>query len=85
MKNLLSLSKLLLILTITTFSLTLYAEGDEEGIFKRWIESENAAVSAVKFQQYNDLCGSYHFSYQPGLLPAVSWESIMNQLHNHFG
>lgn len=85
MKNLLTLSKLLLILTMTAFSLTVYADGDEAGIFKLWIESKNAGVSTVKFQQYNDLCGSCHFAYQPGLLPALSWENIMNQLDNHFG
>ncbi len=30
-------------------------------------------------------CGSCHFPYQPGLLPARSWQRIMANLHDHFG
>lgn len=85
MRTLLITLKLILFLLTTTFSFSVYADGDEEGIFKRWLESKNAGISAVKFQQYNDLCGSCHFPYQPGLLPGVSWEKIMTNLDSHFG
>jgi hypothetical protein len=34
---------------------------------------------------YASECGSCHFAYQPGLLPARSWRSIMSNLHDHFG
>ncbi len=30
-------------------------------------------------------CGSCHFAYQPGLLPAASWKKIMSSLDDHFG
>ena len=37
----------------------------------------------------NDLyvreCGSCHFAYQPGWLPAASWKKIMDGLSDHFG
>ena len=85
MRTLLITLKLTLILSIITFSFPIYADGDEEGIFKRWIETKNAGISSIKLQQYNDLCGSCHFPYQPGLLPGVSWEKIMNSLNSHFG
>ena len=85
MKTLLITLKLIAILLTMTFSFSVSADGDEEGIFKRWFESKNAGISAVKFQQYNDLCGSCHFPYQPGLLPGISWEKMMNNLDEHFG
>ena len=30
-------------------------------------------------------CGSCHFAYSPGLLPARSWELQMKRLESHFG
>jgi hypothetical protein len=30
-------------------------------------------------------CGSCHFAYSPGLLPARSWELQMQRLNSHFG
>jgi hypothetical protein len=30
-------------------------------------------------------CGSCHFAYSPGLLPARSWELHMRRLEKHFG
>jgi len=37
--------------------------------------------------QYLKECGECHFAYQPGLLPARSWDQMMaaNELKNHFG
>lgn len=44
-------------------------------------------VSPVTNKQYKDECGSCHFAYQPGLLPAKSWEKLLNEkaLADHFG
>jgi len=30
-------------------------------------------------------CGECHMPYQPGLLPAASWNRIMDGLNDHFG
>lgn len=30
-------------------------------------------------------CGQCHMAFQPGLLPAASWERMMGNLANHFG
>ncbi len=30
-------------------------------------------------------CGACHMAFQPGFLPANSWELIMDDLGNHFG
>jgi Dihaem cytochrome c len=34
---------------------------------------------------YTENCGTCHFAYQPGLLPAGSWEKIIAGLSDHFG
>src|SRR3989338_8951818 len=44
-------------------------------------------VKPVSDKQYQDECGECHFAYQPGLLPAKSWEKLLNAeaLRDHFG
>jgi hypothetical protein len=44
-----------------------------------------ADVAPVTNAEYQTECGSCHFAYQPGLLPAGSWQKIMTGLDNHFG
>lgn len=39
----------------------------------------------VKYALYQEECGSCHFAYQPGLLPAASWWKLMDGLADHFG
>ena len=39
----------------------------------------------VTNQTYRSTCGGCHFLYPPELLPAASWEKIINQLNKHFG
>ncbi len=34
---------------------------------------------------YTEECGACHFPYQPGLLPARSWQRLMGGLDDHFG
>jgi hypothetical protein len=34
---------------------------------------------------YREECGSCHMAFQPGLLPARSWQRIMDGLQDHFG
>ena len=34
---------------------------------------------------YTESCGSCHFAYQPGLLPARSWDRMLKGLSDHFG
>lgn len=50
--------------------------------FKRMKE-----VAPVSDATYNKECGSCHFPYQPGLLPAASWQKLLDAkaLEDHFG
>ena len=41
-------------------------------------------VAPVNNQLYIKECGSCHFPYQPGLLPANSWKKMMVNLDKHF-
>lgn len=41
-------------------------------------------VKPVDNKIYKLECSACHFAYQPGLLPASSWNKMMNNLENHF-
>lgn len=42
-------------------------------------------IAPVANPQYRALCGECHMAYQPGLLPAASWQRVMDGLADHFG
>jgi cytochrome c553 len=42
-------------------------------------------VEPVTNADYRNECGACHFAYQPGLLPARSWQALMTGLDQHFG
>ncbi|MES9899180.1 MAG: diheme cytochrome c [Sedimenticola sp.] len=48
-------------------------------------KSVKRGVAPVNNPQYREECGSCHFAYQPGLLPARSWKRVMAGLEDHFG
>ena len=58
----------------------LYAD-DHNYFFK----NSNSGVMPVKDQTYINECGSCHFAFQAGLLPARSWDKMMQNLDDHFG
>lgn len=47
--------------------------------------SRGPDVNPVKNELYKSECGSCHFAYQPGLMPAQSWKKLMGSLADHFG
>jgi hypothetical protein len=46
---------------------------------------EGVRVAAVKDPVVIKECGACHMAYQPGFLPARSWEKLMSGLKDHFG
>lgn len=54
-----------------------------EGFFRQYF-GKKLDVAPVKNTTYKEECGSCHFAYQPGLLPARSWQKMMGDLENHF-
>ncbi|MBM9515009.1 diheme cytochrome c [Desulfobulbus marinus] len=45
---------------------------------------ERESFSSITNEIYKQECSACHFNYHPGLLPAVSWEKIINTLPAHF-
>jgi hypothetical protein len=64
-----------------------YAAAEET--FGGWLLnfSRQKGVKPVTNRVYLEECGGCHFAYQPGLLPARSWDALLNQeaLRKHFG
>ncbi len=69
-------------LIVLSFSGISHAEGVFGGLFGG---ERSPGVAPVENQTYIDECGGCHFPYQPGLLPARSWEKLMSSLDDHFG
>lgn len=60
-------------------------EYEEHHGFRHWIGESKPVIAGVQSKLYATECGSCHFAYQPGMLPAASWERIMTGLEDHFG
>ncbi len=64
-----------------------YAGAEED--FLGWLLNfhRQKNVKPVSDKQYLEECGACHFAYQPGLLPAKSWEVLLtaDALRKHFG
>ncbi len=61
-----------------------YEENEDDDKHKAGFFS-SLDVAPAKNALYREECGSCHFAYQPGLLPARSWQKMMGQLDDHFG
>ncbi len=65
------------------------ALGDDDdrhgGWWSRVWHEARVDVAPVDNALYRDECGSCHLAYPPGLLPARSWQAVMNRLDRHFG
>ena len=60
-----------------------------EDSFAEWLFSfqRTKEVKPVDNKRYQEECGSCHYAYPPGLMPARSWERLLTAeaLHSHFG
>lgn len=66
-------------------SSAVFSADNKPGFFSSLISGSKApGVAPAKNPQYLEECGSCHFPYQPGLLPARSWTKVMVGLENHF-
>lgn len=82
MKSKTTIFSTLLGISLISFSGMTYAEGFFGELFSG---KKSPGVAPVENQTYIDECGGCHFPYQPGLLPARSWEKLMSSLDDHFG
>jgi nitrate reductase cytochrome c-type subunit len=84
--------KIAALLAVTLLTGSVYASAAEYSLdndFLSWLFDfqRTKGVKPVSDKQYQEECGACHFAYQPGLLPAKSWEALLNEkaLRNHFG
>ena len=63
---------------------SLLATAANDRFFKEKPGSTNGFLAATD-ATYVKECGSCHFPYSPGLLPARSWELHMTRMEKHFG
>jgi hypothetical protein len=79
--------RMIALLALPLFLGSASAMADDD--FWSWLGtfSHTSGVAPVYNKQYQEECGSCHFAYQPGLLPAKSWEKLLTAegLHDHFG
>ena len=70
-------------------ALVAYVPSAQAESFVSWLLEfkRTKEVKPVTDKQYQDECVECHYAYQPGLLPARSWEKLLNAeaLHDHFG
>ncbi len=82
---------LLLVAGVLLAANTLYADDDHEreeeghGFLARWFSDSDPRTGTAQQHFYVEGCGGCHFPYQPGFLPARSWQKIMSGLEDHFG
>jgi hypothetical protein len=73
-----------IVMGLLVASSLVFSDDDEHEGKGLWRESR-LDVAPVKYAFYKEECGSCHFPYQPGLLPARSWQRLMGGLNDHFG
>jgi Dihaem cytochrome c len=76
---------LALIMTTTLGTAGLAVADKDSYALDQWKATPKTYLNKAEHEQYLKECGSCHFAYQPGLLPAASWERIMANLSDHFG
>ena len=78
----------LMLLLLVALSITAGLAAAKENILEAILTPlRQKDIVPVANKQYKDECGSCHFAYQPGLLPAKSWEKLLTAeaLSKHFG
>lgn len=59
--------------------------GDDEGGWLSTKKRRGPDVAPVNNTLYRSECGTCHYAFPPGFLPARSWNKLMAGLSDHFG
>lgn len=70
---------------LVAFSTGCQSSDHEHSRYTSFWRENTLDVAPVTDKKYIQECGSCHFAYQPGLLPARSWNKMMQNLADHFG
>ena len=52
---------------------------------RAWADDGQRAAGAPLLPKYRQECAACHIAYPPGMLPAASWQRLMNNLPRHYG
>ena len=80
-----------LLMVLVVFAPTISADDDGKKHQRRERKhnqnkhSGDRSLKRVSNSTYADQCGACHFTYQPELLPAASWQIILDDTDDHFG
>ena len=69
---------------LATTGLALSSDDDHKKSLLSWFKGTTPGIDPVDTQLYTKECGGCHFPYQPGLLPARSWETNYAQPRRPF-
>jgi mono/diheme cytochrome c family protein len=80
-------SRITLMVTLIALLLPPITIADTGGIGVWFTPKRLKEVDRVSNARYAEECSACHFAYQPGLLPARSWEKLLDSkaLADHFG
>lgn len=81
-------SFLFLAFIISTILVVFTVQASDKETLSGWLAdfSRTKGVKPVTNDSYQEECGSCHFAFPPGLLPAASWEKLLEPaaLEDHF-
>lgn len=49
------------------------------------VHADSMGARTPALPKYQQECAACHMAYPPGLLPAASWQNLMNTLSKHYG
>lgn len=78
-------SKTLLLVSLVLATSGMAMADDDSYFIQQWKGTPKSYLGKTDNEKYLKECGACHFAYQPGLLPAASWEQVMANLSDHFG
>jgi len=83
MKNSLVITSILFVMGLITIPMV-FSDNDWNDEWGEYRQRSNG-VARVSNPIYKEECGSCHMAYSAGLLPAASWQKMMQSLDDHFG
>lgn len=84
-KTILPLMAIGLILSGVVMGSSTFADERGEREERRERGEKSSQYAAAENAAYKQECSSCHFLYLPELLPARSWQKVMNETDKHFG
>jgi hypothetical protein len=70
---------------LAALAVSLAASAADDRFDKKGSPGSMMGFLPARDTQYVKECGTCHFPYSPGLMPARSWVRVLDRMENHFG